>query len=130
MNYLYVAFGLFALTGSHAFADDPPVSAAASTAQAQARQFGMFLGGTATQYDLCVKKGFLAKGDQNAEDLARVYIEKMRATNKGPDEFAYVQEGWDTIKREVSQHEAFFTADKCAGVGREWAKILVKIHSS
>jgi hypothetical protein len=129
MNYLYLAFGIFALTGNRAFADDPPVSAAVSTAQAQARQFGMFLGGTATQYDLCVKKGFLAKGDQNAEDLARAYIEKMRVTNKGPDEFAYVQEGWDTIKREVSQHEAFFTADKCAGVGREWAKMLVKIRS-
>jgi hypothetical protein len=129
MKTLYLAFGLFALSGSHAFADDPPVSAAVSTAQAQARQFGMFFGGTATQYDLCVSKGFLARGDQSAEDLARAYIEKMRATNKGPDEFDYVQEGWDTIKREVSQHEAFFTADKCAGVGREWAKMLVKMRS-
>jgi hypothetical protein len=130
MNHLYFAFGLLVFTGTQALADDPPASAAVSTAQAQARQFGMFLGGTATQYDLCVKKGFLAKGDQNAEDLARAHIEKMRATNKGPDEFAYVQEGWDTIKREVTQHEAFFTADKCAGVGKEWAKILVKIRSS
>jgi hypothetical protein len=129
MKYLYLAFGLFALTVSHAFADDPPVSAAVSTAQGQARQFGMFLGGTATQYDLCVSKGFLAKGDQSAEVLARAYIENIRATNKGPDEFAFVQDGWDTIKREVLQHEAFFTPDKCAGVGREWSKMLAKIRS-
>jgi hypothetical protein len=129
MKHMYLAFGLVALASAQAFADDPPVSAAVSTAQAQARQFGMFLGGTATQYDLCVTKGFLAKGDQSAEDLARAYIEKMRTTTKGPDEFAYVQEGWDTIKREVSQHEGFFTPDKCVGVGKEWAKILVKMRS-
>ncbi len=129
MKHLYLAFGLLALTGTRSFADDPPASATVSMAQAQARQFGMFLGGTATQYDLCVTKGFLAKGDQNAEDLARTYIEKMRATSKELDEFAYVQEGWDTIKREISQHESFFTQDKCAGVGREWAKILLKIRS-
>jgi hypothetical protein len=128
VNHL-LTFGLLALTVSPAFADDPPLSAAVSTAQAQARQFGMFFGGTATQYELCVKKGFLPKTDQSAEDIARAYIEKMRATNKGPDEFAYVQEGWDTIKREVSQHEAFFTQEKCAGVGKEWAKMLVKIRS-
>jgi hypothetical protein len=129
MKHSFLAFGLLALTVSHAFADDPPVSAAVSTAQAQARQFGMFFGGTATQYDLCVRKGFLAKGDRSAEDSARAYIEKLRETNRGSDEFVFVQDGWDTIKREVSEHEAFFTPEKCAGVGREWAKILVKIRS-
>ena len=89
----------------------------------------MFLGGTATQYDLCAKKGFLSKSDPSAEDLAATYIEKMRATTPGPDEFAYVQEGWQTIKREVSQHESFFTQEKCSGVGKEWAKILLKMRS-
>jgi hypothetical protein len=129
MKHLYLAFGLLALISARAFADDPPVSAAVSSAQAQARQFGMFLGGTATQYDLCAKKGFLAKSDPSAEEMAGSYIEKMRATVKGPDEFAYVQEGWETIKREVSQHEAFFTQEKCSGVGKEWTKILVKMRS-
>jgi hypothetical protein len=128
MKHLCLAFGFLAL-GSPAFADDPPVSAAVSTAQAQARQFGMFLGGTATQYDLCAKKGFLAKSDPSAEEMAGSYIEKMRTTTKGPDQFAYVQEGWETIKREVSQHEAFFTQEKCSGVGKEWAKILAKMRS-
>ena len=129
MKHLYWAFGFFALTSAPAFADDPPVSAAVSTAQAQARQFGMFLGGTATQYDLCARKGFLAKSDPSAEDLARAHLEKLRATTKDPDELARVQEGWDTIKREITQNESFFTQDKCSGVGREWAKILVKMRS-
>ena len=129
MKHLFLAFGLFALTSAQAFADDPPVSAAESTAQAQARQFGMFLGGTATQYDLCARKGFLAKSDPSAEDLARSHLEKLRATTKDPGELAHVQEGWDTIKREISQNESFFTQDKCSGVGREWAKILLKMRA-
>jgi hypothetical protein len=129
MKHLYLTFGLLTIISIPALADDPPVSAAVSTAQAQARQFGMFLGGTATQYDLCAKKGFLAKSDPSAEDQAGAYIEKMRATTPGPDQFAYVQEGWQTIKREVSQHESFFTQEKCSGVGKEWAKILLKMRS-
>jgi hypothetical protein len=129
MKHLYLALALAALISAQAFADDPPVSAAVSTAQAQARQFGMFLGGTATQYDLCARKGFLAKSDPSAEDLARSHLEKLRATTKDPDELARVQEGWDTIKREISQNESFFTQDKCSGVGREWAKILVKMRA-
>jgi hypothetical protein len=28
------------------------------------------------------------------------------------------------IKREISDNESFFTQDKCAAVGREWAKML------
>jgi hypothetical protein len=127
MNHPFLALGLLALGGSHAFADDAPVSAAVSTAQAQARQFGMFFGGTASQYDLCVKKGFLAKGEQSAEEIARSYLEKMRASNNGPDQFAYVQEGWETIRQEISQHESFYTQEKCSGVGKQWAKMLAKI---
>jgi hypothetical protein len=41
-------------------------NATATQDQGQARQLGIFVGGTATQYDLSVKKGFVAKSDQSA----------------------------------------------------------------
>ena len=101
--------------------------ATATQAQGQARQLGILVGGTATQYDLCVKKGFLAKSDKSAEDAAKSIFEKMRA-NGGPDQSAYVQEGWDMMKKEIFSHESFYTEEKCAGVGKEWAKIMATMR--
>jgi hypothetical protein len=100
-----------------------------SSEQAQARQLGIFVGGTATQYDLCVKKGFLVKGDHSAEESAKAIFEKMRANNAGPDQSAFVQDGWDLIKKEISGNEAFFTKEKCSWVGKEWAKILTTMRA-
>jgi hypothetical protein len=97
-------------------------NATATQDQGQARQLGMLVGGTATEYDLCAKKGFLAKIDPSAEQTARSFFEKTNA-GTGPDRSAYVQEGWDTIAKEISAHESFYTPDKCAGVGKEWTKI-------
>ena len=94
--------------------------------QGEARQFGILVGGTATQYDLCVKKGFLAKSDQSAEETAKSIFDKMRASS--PDQSAYVQDGWDLIKKEISAHESFYTQEKCAGVGKEWAKIMATVR--
>ena len=102
-------------------------NATATQDQGQARQLGMLVGGTATQYDLCVKKGFIAKSDQSAEETARSFFEKMR-TNGGPDQSAYVQEGWDMMKKEISGHESFYTQEKCAGVGKQWAKIMATMR--
>jgi hypothetical protein len=101
-------------------------NAVATQAQGQARALGMLVGGTATQYDLCVKKGFL-KSNQSAEETARSFFEKIRA-NGGPDQSAYVQDGWDTIAKEISDHESFYTQEKCAGVGKEWAKITATMR--
>jgi hypothetical protein len=111
--------------GSAANAQNAP--ATATQAQGQARQLGILVGGTATQYDLCVKKGFLAKNDPSAEETAKSILEKMRA-NGGPDQSTYVQEGWDMIKKEISAHESFYTQEKCAGVGKEWAKIMAAMR--
>jgi hypothetical protein len=101
-------------------------NAVATQAQGQARALGMLVGGTATQYDLCVKKGFL-KSNQSAEETAKAFFEKIRA-NGGPDQSAYAQEGWDTIAKEISDHESFYTQEKCAGVGKEWAKITATMR--
>jgi hypothetical protein len=113
--------------GSAANAQNAPATPSPTQGQGEARQFGILVGGTATQYDLCVKKGFLAKSDQSAEETAKSIFEKMRA-NGGPDQSAYVQEGWDMMKKEISAHESFYTREKCAGVGKEWAKILATMR--
>jgi hypothetical protein len=119
---------LCVMLGSTAHADVPAAAQTLSSEQAQARQFGIFVGGTATQYDLCVKKGFLAKGDQSAEEMAKAIFEKMRAGNGGSDQSAFVQDGWDLMKKEISGHESFFTKEKCSWVGKEWVKILATMR--
>ena len=106
--------------GSAVNAQDAP--ATATQAQGQARQLGILVGGTATQFDLCVKKGFLAKSNQTAEETAKSIFERM--PSGGPDQSAYVQEGWDMMRKEISAHESFYTQEKCTAVGKEWAKIV------
>jgi hypothetical protein len=118
---MLVGFALIAVT--RIACADAPGAASITQKQAEARQFGIFLGGTASQYDLCVKKGFLPKGGQSAEDFAKSTIENMRTHPTGPDQTAYIQEGWDTIKKEITDHESFFTQEKCNWVAKEWAKI-------
>jgi hypothetical protein len=127
--YLLYALAAAALIGPAARADVPAVPTTLNSEQAQARQFGIFVGGTATQYDLCVKKGFLAKGDQSAEELARAMIDKMRTAGTGPDQSAFVQDGWDMMKKEISEHESFFTREKCSWVGKEWLKIMTTMRA-
>jgi hypothetical protein len=114
---------------SAANSQNAPATSTATQDQGQARQFGILVGGTATQYDLCVKKGFLAKNDQSAEETARSIFEKMRA-NGGPDQSAYIQEGWDMMKKEISAHESFYTQDRCAGVGKEWTRIIATLRKN
>jgi hypothetical protein len=124
MKRVTIILMLLALNGAVAYADDVPASAASSTEQAQARQFGIFFGGMASQYDLCVKKGLLAKGSQSAEEVAKSILEKMRQFDKGPDQSAFVQAGWDAIKQEIAKHEAEYTQEKCSWVANEWAKMV------
>jgi hypothetical protein len=109
--------------GGLVHANDAPTTNTSN--QAQARQFGIFLGGTASQYDLCVKKGFLPKDNQSAEDMAKSFLEKTWVTNQSTDESVYVQDGWNMMKKEISENESFYTQQRCASVGKQWAKLLV-----
>jgi hypothetical protein len=127
MTMRRISIGAAALILSAAAYGDGAVSTLTNE-QAQARQFGIFFGGTASQYDLCVKKGFLAKGDQSAEQIAAGILEKMRAADLGPDQSAYVQDGWDMMKKEISENESFYTKEKCAWVGKEWAKMMATMR--
>jgi len=106
-------------------ANDAPEPTTNTPAQAQARQFGIYFGGTASQYDLCVKKGFLPKGNQSAEEIAKAFLEKTLTTNQGTDQSVYVQDGWDKMKKEISENESFYTQERCASVGKQWTKMLV-----
>jgi hypothetical protein len=128
MKKLLAVFVLMVPAGGLVRADDAPEPTTSTSAQAQARQFGMFFGGTASQYDLCVKKGFLPKDSQSAEEIAKSFLEKTWTTNQGTDQSVYVQDGWNTIKKEISENESFYTREKCASVGKQWTKMLVVIR--
>jgi hypothetical protein len=124
MKRLLAAFALMVAAGGLVHANDASEPTTNTPAQAQARQFGMFFGGTASQYDLCVKKGFLPKGNQNAEEIAKSYMAKMWTTNQSTDQSVYVQDGWNVMKKEISENESFYTQETCASVGKQWTKLL------
>jgi hypothetical protein len=128
MNQRLAVFAFLAPVTGLVHANDPPEPTTNTTEQAQARQFGIFFGGTASQYDLCVKKGFLPKGDQSAEEIAKSFMDKTWATNQGVDQSAYVQDGWNMMKKEISENESFYTQEKCASVGKQWTKLLAAMR--
>lgn len=119
-----IVLGLAVLGGAAAYAAEDSASVAPDSEEAQARRFGIFFGGMASQYDLCVKKGFLPKGDQSAEEVAKLILEKMRQFDKGTDQSAFVQQGWDAIKLEIVRHESEYTQEKCSWVANEWRKMV------
>jgi opacity protein-like surface antigen len=124
MKKLLAAFALMVPAGGLVHANDAPEPTTNTPAQAQARQFGIYFGGTASQYDLCVKKSFLPKGNQSAEEIAKAFLEKTWTTNQGTDQSVYVQDGWNMMKKEISENESFYTQERCAAVGKQWTKLL------
>jgi hypothetical protein len=125
LKKLLAVFALMVPAGGPVHANDAPEPTTNTPAQAQARQFGIFFGGTASQHDLCVKKGFLPKDNQSAEEIAKSFLEKTWTTNQGTDQSVYVQDGWNMMKKEISENESFYTQERCASVGKQWTKLLV-----
>jgi len=128
MKKLLAVLALVLRAGGPVHANDAPEPTTNTPAQAQARQFGIYFGGTASQYDLCVKKGFLPKGNQSAEEIAKAFLDKIWTANQGTDQSVYVQDGWNMMKKEISGNESFYTQERCAGVGRQWTKLLVEMR--
>lgn len=128
MRQWMVGIGLMVTAAAVVHANDGPATDTSTPEQAQARQFGIFFGGTASQYDLCVGKGFLPKGDQSAEATAKAFLDKTWSADRSVDQSTYVQDGWNTMKKEISGNEAFYTKDKCAAVGKQWGKLLVQMR--
>ena len=127
MKELFAGLALMAVCVL-AYAVDAPEPTTNTPVQARARQFGIFFGGTASQYDLCVRKGFLPKGNQSAEEIAKSFLEKTWTTNQGTDQSVYVQDGWNMMKKEISENESFYTQETCVSVGKQWAKLLVEMR--
>jgi hypothetical protein len=127
MRQLMVVFALV-VSAVAVRANDMPATDTLTPEQAQARQFGIFFGGTASQYDLCAKKGFVPKGDPSAEVTAKAFLDKTWSTERGADKAAYVQDGWDTMKKEISENESFYTQDKCVAVGKQWTKLVAEMR--
>ncbi len=123
-KHTMIVLAVAALCGAQTFADDTPMSVTATPQQAQARQFGMFFGGTASQYDLCAKRGFLASSNPSAETIAKSLLDKLSVSSGGVDQSVYVQQGWDMMKKEIAAHESFYTQERCTAVGKEWAKMM------
>jgi hypothetical protein len=128
LKKLLAVFALMVPAGGLVHANDAPGPTTNTSAQAQARQFGIFFGGTASQYDLCVRKGFLPKGSQSAEEIAKSFMEKTWTTNQGTDQSVYVQDGWNVMKKEISQNESFYTQETCTSVGKQWTKLLAAMQ--
>ena len=124
MKELFAVFALMVPVSALVHANDAPEPTTNTPVQARARQFGIFFGGTASQYDLCVKKGFLPKGNQSAEEIAKAFLDKTYSTNQGTDQALYVQDGWNTMKKEITENESFYTQARCAAVGKQWTKLL------
>jgi hypothetical protein len=113
-----------ALATRIASADEAPDSAVATREAAQAEEFGIFFGGMASQFDLCVRRGFLPKGDRSAEQTAATVIDTMRESNPGADQTRFVRQGWDFMKQQIARRASDYTPQKCAWVGKEWDKML------
>src|ERR1700675_3291529 len=109
IRILFVVILACVSLASAAYGDDDPAAKALAQTHADAQEFGVFFGGMATQYDLCVKKGFLPKGKQSAEATAKSILEKMRQYTPGPDQSGHVQKGWDLAKREIAKHSSDYT---------------------
>ena len=101
-------------------AEEPTVAGDVSTERAKAIQFGIFFGGIACQYDLCVRKGFLRK---NNPSEANWVLDKMQEFNHFTDQRSFMQQGWETMKQWIAQHDADYTQEKCSWVAREWKKM-------
>lgn len=126
MQHTMIILAVATLSGGPTFADDT-MSVTVTPQQAQARQFGMFFGGTASQYDLCAKRGFLASSNPSAEAIAKSLLDKLSVSSGGVDQSVYVQQGWDMMKKEIAEHESFYTQERCTAVGKEWAKMMATV---
>ena|ERR1700689_3032234 len=107
-----------------------PAARAIPSEPAQAMQFGIFFGGTASQYDLCVKRGLLPKEKSSAEDDANAILTTMEQHNQDPEGTANARKGWELAKQQMQQHGGDFTQERCNAVAAQWQKFLMMMHSN
>ena len=94
---------------------------------AQAMQLGFFLGGSATQYDLCVAKGYIQPGPQKAEDEVVSYLKASEQFVHDQEGISYVQKGWDIAKQKINEQSPQYWESNCDSIGKQWNKYVTML---
>jgi hypothetical protein len=126
---LLLVFGAL-LVGSAQAANVVRPSHSPDTKDARAIEFGMFLGGTATQYDLCVSRGFAPQTRPSAEGLVNRFLQAMEQHTHDAVGVAQARQGWRRMKQEIGEHAADFTRERCAVVIADWKRMLPIVSSA
>jgi hypothetical protein len=91
-------------------------------------EFGIFFGGTATQYDVCVDRDLLPKGKRSAKDEADSILAMMEQHNHDPEGTVNARKGWELAKQQMDQHRVDFTQERCNAVAAQWRKFLTMMR--
>lgn len=110
--------GLSSLVATVALADAPDLQAA------QARQFGILIGGAASQYDLCVRRGFAPRSNPSAEEMLEAFLKASAEYNHDTEGVARAREGWQLMKQEIAKRTATYDRERCDVVIATWHRIL------
>lgn len=93
----------------------------------QAMEMGLFLGGSATQYDVCVAKGYIPPGPKKAEDEVVLYLKASEQFTHDQEGISYVQKGWDIAKQKVREQTPKYWESNCGSIGKQWNKYAVML---
>ena len=96
---------------------------------AQAREFGIFFGSAASQFDLCVQRGYIASGPRSAENTANSVLETMQQFNNDPEGIRNAREGWLSVKQSISAHPPELSQAYCDAVAQQWAKYAAMMQA-
>jgi hypothetical protein len=90
--------------------------------QAQAMQVGLMLGGAATQYDECTKRGLAPTIKSSAEDEAKSFFKKSEEHTHNKESSVYVLKGWDLAKQKIQEQDSGYWKNQCAEITHQWEK--------
>jgi hypothetical protein len=91
---------------------------------AQAMQLGIFLGGSATQYDVCVAKGYIPPSPKKAEDDVVSYLKTSEQFTHDQEGIGFVQKGWDIAKQKITEQPPKYWESNCDFIGKQWNKYV------
>lgn len=119
----------FLLTATAVWAADFSVAPMPRAHTTRATQYGAYVGGTASEYDLCVAKGHLPRGNTPAERIARMLLDKLHQPDPAADMAPYAYRGWELAKQDLARHAAEYDRAKCVRVSAEWTTLLAGVRS-
>lgn len=93
-----------------------------------ALQFGMFFGGSATQYDHCVELGRIEPGPRTAEAMASAYLDNVApfATDAAARQDAH--RGWDIARHKIAEQDAQYWARRCPEIDQQWQRYVESLQ--